>query len=289
MNTRIFLGVILLCGSYGICLADGDAPTRRMNSSESAAFSMLQSTIRDALPQSPANYLVTYTGFDNMEVPETISPEQMNRMSFKAQYTLDPKISEARQQAALMDLINGTPEQQAKRAAIAAREKELKQARKSTRDPAEKEKIRTELKKINEEDNALTDEIVANSQKSLSAGAGMQSNDPKEFSVRILVNQDVHVYDIAKPYLMQGVPLAFEQNDKCQDSRTYCITVLLGNFDKEKRISGSTRFNLHNASIGVPTKARGMALIVSGPTDKTKSTQDFLKKINVAKLKALLP
>lgn len=273
-------------------LADGDAPTRRMNSSESAAFSKLQSSIRDALPRSPANYLVTYTGFDNKEVPETIAPEQMNRMSFKALYRLDPKVTEARQQAALMGLINGTPEQQEKRAALAAREKELKQARKSTRDPAEKERIRAELKKVNAEDNALTDEIVAGSQKSLNsggAGAGMQSSDPKELSIRILVNQDVHMYDIAKPYQMQGASLAFEQNDKCQDSGTYCITVLLGNFEAEKRISGSTRYNLHNANLGVPTKARGMALIVSGPKDKPKSTQDFLKKINLAKLKAALP
>ncbi|NTX00002.1 MAG: hypothetical protein HGB35_08785, partial [Geobacteraceae bacterium] len=216
-----------------MALADGDGPTRSMNRTEAAAFDKLQGAIRDALPQSPANYLVTYTGFDKKEVFEATTPDRMERMAFKALYKLDPKAMEARQQNALMGLINGTPEQQAKRAALAAREKELKLARKNTRDPAEKERIRAELKKVNADDNALTDEIVASSQKSMrmgGAGAGMQSSDPKELSIRILVNQDVHVDDIAKPYQMHGAPLAFEQHDRCQDSGTYCITVLLGSF-----------------------------------------------------------
>lgn len=275
-----------------MALADGDGPTRSMNRSEAAAFDKLQGTIRDALPRSPANYLVTYTGFDKNEVFVATTPDRMESMAFKALYKLDPKVMEARQQTALVDLTKGTPEQQAKRAALAAREKELKQARKSTRNPAEKERIRAELKKVNAEDNALTEEIITGSQKSMSmggAGAGMQNSEPKELSIRLLVNQEVHVDDIAQPYRVQGVPLAFEQNDRCRDSGTYCITVLLGKFEGEKRISGSTRYNLQNADLGVPTKARGMALIVSGPKDKPKSTQDFLKKVNLAKLKALLP
>lgn len=274
-----------------VAMADGDGPTRMMNSSEAAAFNTLQSSIRAALPRTPANYSVAYTGFDNKEVPDAITSEQMNRMTFRATYTLNPKVKETMQQAALVDLIKGNPEQQARRAALAAKAEELKSARKSTRNREEKERIRTELKKINAEDNALSDEIAAG------AGSGMtgKMNDvdkslpARELSIRILVNQDVHVYDVAKPYQVKGSLPAFAQSEQCLDYGTYCITVLLGAFDKEKRISGSTRYNLRNARLGVPTKPRGMALVVAGPKDRPESVENFLKNINIPKLKALVP
>lgn len=199
MNRWTFpLFCILITSS--IALADGDGPTRSMNRPEAAAFDKLQGTIRDALPRSPANYLVTYTGFDKKEVFVATTPDRMESMAFKALYKLDPKVMEARQQSALMDLTKGTPEQQAKRAALATREKELKQARKSTRNPAEKERIRAELKKVNAEDNALTEEIITGSQKSMSmggAGAGMQ-NTGKRLGNRGVNDAGNSAYDATK-------------------------------------------------------------------------------------------
>lgn len=287
------LSILMLCCalSVSVALADGDGPTRNMNSSEAAAFNSLQNSIRAALPQPPSNYSVTYTGFDNREIFQAITPEQMHRMSFKVLYTLKPEVQASMQQAALMDTIKGTPAQQARREALAAKAEELKSARKSARSRDEKERIRAELKKINAEDNALTDEIAANAGSNMTGR--LQEMDKtlpaKELSVRVLVNQDVHVYDGAKPYQVDGSSLAFAQSEQCQDSGTYCITVLFGAFDKEKRISGSTRYNLRNTKLGVPTKPRGMALIVAGPRDRPESAQNLLKRINIPKLKALVP
>lgn len=281
---------ILLTASTA--LADGDLPTRRMSGSEAAAFRTLQSTIRSALPKTPADYNAAFSGFDLKEVPETMSSDKMAWMSFSAKYTLRPEVRESRMHNAQMALIQGSSDQQARRAALEARSRELKLSRKNTRDPAEKERIRAELKKINAEENALTDEIASGA----SAGwatrgpGGVDRNlPPKELSVRLLVNQDVHLQDIAKPYQVPGVPLAFAQKDKCQDAGSYCITALLGDFTREKKISGTTQYTLHNANLGVPTKPRGMALIVSGPQERPESVQNFLKQIDIAKLQALLP
>jgi len=293
---RWLVSVFCVLVTATLALADGDGPSRKMNSSEAAAFNALQGTIRAALPKTPANYTATFTGFDQNEIPEAIRPDQMRQMSFLAKYTLNKDFREAQQKSAWMDKAKGTPEQQARRAALTARGEELTKARNSTRDRGEKDKIREELKKVSAEGNALDEEIAAQYlawMRSGGAATASQNVDsalpPKELSIRIFVNQDVFVNDIATPYKIQGIPLAYEQNDMCQDHGTYCITVLLGSFDKEKRSSGSTRYNPRNANPGVPTKARGMVLVVSGPKDRPEASKDFLKKTDLAKLKALVP
>lgn len=213
-------------------------------------------------------------------------------MAFSANYVLKPEFREAKQQSAQLALIQGSADQQARRAALAARSEELKQARKSTRDPAEKERIRAELKRINAEENALTDEIAAGAVAAWSTKgpAGVDKNLPaKELTIRVLVNQEVHVQDIARPFRAGGAKLAFEQDDKCRDSGSYCITVLLGNFAREKKIGATTQYTPENANLGVPTRPRGMALIVSGPKEKPDSVRSFLKQIDIAKLQSLLP
>jgi hypothetical protein len=60
-------------------------------------------------------------------------------------------------------------------------------------------------------------------------------------------------------------------------------------FEKEKRVSAYTRYNLRNANLGVPTKPRGMAVVVAGPKEKPQSVHDFLGQIDLAKMKAGLP
>ena len=285
---------IVLAASFA--LADGDGPSRKMNRSEAAAFNALQGTIRASLPKTPANYTATFTGFDRKEVPEAIRPDEMHRMFFTATYTLSRDVRDTRQKSAWMDKSKGTPEQQAKRAALNAREEELTKARNSTRDRGEKDRIRAELKKVSAEGNALDEEIAAQYLAWMRSGGPATASQnvdsalpPKELSIRIFVNQDVYVNDIATPYKIQGIPLAYEQGDLCQDHGTSCITVLLGSFDKEKRGSGSTHYNPRNANLGVPTKARGMVLVVSGPKDRPEAAKDFLKKTDLAKLKALVP
>jgi hypothetical protein len=39
----------------------------------------------------------------------------------------------------------------------------------------------------------------------------------------------------------------------------------------------------------VPTKPRGIALVVAGPKDKPQSVRDFLAQVDLAKLRSLLP
>ena len=116
-----------------------------------------------------------------------------------------------------------------------------------------------------------------------------QSLPAKELSVRFFVNQQADLNDKAVPYKLAGFPLAFEQTEECRDYGTSCISVFLGAFDKEKRVSGYTRYNLRNANLGVPTKPRGLVVVAAGPKEKAQSVRDFLSQINLAKLKGLLP
>jgi len=286
---RYFLIVCSLVIAASLAWADGDAPTRPMNNSEAAAFKNVQSTIKAALSQPGDGIHVTYTGFDKKDIAEGTSPDRMSRMLFKAQYTLTSEKRESSMQSMQMDLVKGNADQQAKRAVLEARAEELKQARKRAKSPEEKERIRAELKKVNAEENALVNQIAAGA----TAGWGKASQavdkelPPKEMTVRVLVNQEVHIADSAKTYQVAGATQAFEQNDKCQEG-SYCITMLVGRFEPEKRISGSTRYNLRDSGGTAPTNARGLAVIVGGPKDKKGFMQQFVKQINAAKLQGLV-
>ncbi len=108
---------------------------------------------------------------------------------------------------------------------------------------------------------------------------------PPEVSVQVLVNQSVYLGDKAIPFPVDGATLAFEQGN-CGDSRKYCLTVLLGPFEKGRK--GSHRYELQNAGGGVSTKVRGMGVIFSGPKDKAPDVKALLKKTDLARLKALL-
>ena len=76
---------------------------------------------------------------------------------------------------------------------------------------------------------------------------------------------------------------------RVRDHGTSCISVFLGAFDKEKRVSGYTRYNLRNANLGVTTKPRGLVVVVAGPKEQAQGVRDFLSQVNLAKLKGLLP
>jgi len=281
------LSTVLFVAS--LAWADGDAPSRPMNSSEVASFNNVQGTIKSALPPPADGVAVSYSGFDRKDIAENASSARMSPLLFKALYTLTGEKRESSMQTMQMDLIKGNADQQAKRAALEARSEELRQARKRAKSPEEKERIRAELKKINAEENALVDQIAAGATAGWGKAAQSveKSLPPKEMSVRVLVNQEVHVSDSAKPYQVTGAAQAFEQNDKCQEG-SYCITMLVGKFEPEKRISGSTRYNLRDSGGTAPTKARGLALIVGGPKDKKGFVQQFVKQINMAKLQGLV-
>lgn len=279
----------------GDARADGDGPTRKMTAAEAAAFTALKTAFRGALPPAPAHYALAVTdpgGTAGFEVPQALAPDRAAAMRFAAVYTLSRDYEAGRQQAAFMDRASGTPEQQAKLAALDARDEELTRARNAAKG-AEKERIRAELKAVQNEANELRDQIMADYQAWVASGGAMQamqgagaSLPPKELTVRALVNQDVSLPDKAAPYKLAGYPLAFEQQEGCQDPGTFCVTVFLGTYEKEKRVSGYTRFNLRGAGAGVATKARGMALVVAGPQDKAQAVRDFLAKVDIAKLKA---
>jgi hypothetical protein len=293
--------------AFAICLllpaaaarADGDGPTRKMTAAEAADFNALTSAFQAALPKTPANYARALSfGGDpgGFQLPESIRADQMARMSFTARYTLSREVSDGQQSAAYMDRARGTPEQQARLSALDAKDEQLRQAREATRDRGEKDRIRAEQKAVQKEASQLREQIMADYQAWVAGGGAAaaaqnaeQSLPAKELTVRALVNQEVNLNDKGVPYRIQGFPLAFELSEGCQDYGTVCITVLLGAFEKEKRVSGYTRYNLRNANLGVPTRPRGMAVVVAGPKEKAQSVRDFLGQVDLAKLKALLP
>jgi hypothetical protein len=293
---HLTVAAVCFLGCASVALADGDTPMRKMNGPEATAFGKLQTSIKAALPRTLPNYTATFSGFDLTEVPEYLTPDKMASMQFKARYALNEGVSEAGQRGALEDLMKGTPEQQARRAALNDRSEQLKKARKSARSQGEKEQIRAELKKISAEESALDEQIMASFQENLSRGTASSAVQKiadaapaKELSVLVMVNKAVDIYDSALPYSLQGASLTFAQHEHCPDGASYCITTLIGSFDKSRPTEISTRYSPKNAKLGTPTKARGMAIVVVGTKDKPASAQEVLRKIDLAKLKALLP
>jgi hypothetical protein len=203
-----------------VALADGDGPTRKMTGAEAAAFNALRAGVRDSLPKNLSNYSVEFggSGSSEFEVPEAIKTNEMVRMAFTATYTLKREIQDQQLQATYMDRAKGTSEQQAKIAALEAKEAELKKARDKA-GGSQKDRIRAEIKAVQAEASRIQDQIMADYQAWVASGganAAMQNVDKalpaKEFTIQALVNQDVSITDKAAPYKLTGFPLAFEQS-----------------------------------------------------------------------------
>jgi hypothetical protein len=269
-----------------------------MTGPEAAAFNAVKTGFRDALPKSLENYTLELAGSGfggEFEVYQATKPDGMAPMKFTATYKLDSAVLEQGLQSPYLDRAKGTPEQQAKLADLEAREASLKKGRDKA-SGGEKERIRAEIKAVQAEASAIQDQIMADYQAwVMSRGANAAMVDsakalpPKELEVQALVNQDLSITDMAAPYPLAGYPLAFEQREGCQRPGDTCITVFIGSFDKEKRVSGYTRYNLRKAGLGVTTKPRGLALVVSGPKDKPESARNLLGRIDLARLKGLVP
>ena len=292
---RWIVGCALVLLTASPALADGDGPDQKMTAAETAAYESTRKTIREALPPNLADYSSAFSGFEGPALlPAGLPSDRMYRMSFAVKYALTAEASQRQAVAALMNLTQGTPAQQDKLAALRAKSEELKKARK-TRDRDEKERIRAELKALNEEENRIVAEIASANQARAAAGGGIPAMQEvaralraKELAIQLRINQDVRIPDRAKSYSIPGFPTAFAQDEGCPEFGSYCITVLLGPFEKGKRISGETEYALR-ASPGVPTKPRGMALVVSGPKDKPEAVRNLLPKVDLGKLKKLLP
>jgi len=282
-----------------VAFADGVGPQRKMTGAEAAAYSNVTSTLQRALPKAPSGYLFNFSrvsGLDEGMVQEGLKPTEMFRMAHTATYTLDTSDLGEQQRSASMDRARGTLEQQKRMAELNAKEAVLTQARDRSRDPAEKQKIRAELKAVRAEQSKLMAEIVAATQAWVASGGVEetvrsidQAQPPKEFSISVSINADVSLSDKSAPCTITGAPLAFDLSDGCQKPDSYCVTVLLGDFDKIKRVSGYTLYQPKDVVLGVPTKARTMALTISGPNDRAESVREFAGKIDFAGLMKLLP
>lgn len=294
--------LVCLCGFVALsstAFADGSGPTRKMTPVESAEYNRVRETILGALPKVPAGYDMQFA-FDSEDeeglLPEGIKPGQMCPARYTARYILKQDVIDQQALSMQLNRTKGTPEQQKRLAELDAKDAELTKARDATRDRAEKERIRAELKEVRAQGDKVRDEIVAGIQAWVAAGGGAQtaqdlnaSLPAKELTIRILVNQDAHLPDQTPPYGIEGVPLAFEQADSLAVLDTHCITLFLGPFEKVKKVSGYTGYNLPEASLGVPTKARGIVLVFSGPKDRPDAVRDFVRQTDLAKIKALLP
>jgi hypothetical protein len=268
-----------------------------MTPAEAAAYNQVRETLRGALPKAPAGYTLQFSGEDEDGLlPEGIRPGQMFRAQYTAKYVLNQSVVDQQQQSMLMGRAKGTPEQQARLAELDAKDAELTKARDQTRDRVEKDRIRAELKDVRAQGNKLREEIGAGIQAWVASGGAAQATQDldhslpaRELTIRILVNGDTHLPDQAARYKIEGIPLALEQAEGCADFDTYCITLFLGPFEKVKKVSGYTGYNLPEADLGVPTKARGLVLTFSGPKDRPDAVRDFVRQADLAKLKTLLP
>lgn len=280
-----------------IAVADDAGPTRNMNPAEKAAYGSVQKTIQSALSAPLPNYTASFSGFDERyQIFEGMKADQMFRMEFALKHTISPEFEQKQAVAGVVDRAKGTPQQQEKMAELNSRDAELKKARDRTRDRAEKDRIRAELKIVHEEENRLSAEINAQVQAWAASGGGVAAQQetvkdlpPRELNVRLRLNQDVRISDHARPYSLAGYQASFEQSEGCVDLGSYCITVLLGPFEKGKRISGSTQYTLRNTPLGVPTKPRGLMLVVSGPKEKPEKVKELLGKVDLKKLSSMLP
>lgn len=283
-----------------LALADGDGPSRKMTGPEAAAYGALKRAVQEALPQAPANYALAFSdgsGSGEVQLPGSIKPDQMARLQFSAVYTLSPDYRAERQRSLFTDRATGTPEQQARLAALDAKDEQLRAAREATRDRGEKDRIRAEQKAVQKEANALRDQVMEAYTAWVAAGGANvalqeseQSLPARELTVRVLVNQDVSVNEKAAPFTLAGAPLAFELADGCEKYGDVCISVLLGPFVRDKDKRGTHwLYQLRGASPGVPTKPRGMAVVVAGPKGKAQAVRDLLAQVDLAKLRGLLP
>lgn len=296
MKRSLLLTMMCLLLFASIAMADGEV-SRNMNPAEKAAYGIVQKTIREAVSAPLPNYTASFSGFDGRHlINEGIKSDQMFRMAFAVKHTISREFEQEQSVAAVMDRAKGTPRQQERMAELNSRDAELTKARDKTRDRAEKDRIRAELKTVHEEQTRLSAEIGAQIQAWAASGGGVTAQQetvkglpPKELNVRLRLNQDVNISDQAKPFQLAGYPISFEQNEGCDDFGAYCVTVLLGNFEKGKWVGGSTQYNLRNTALGVPTKPRGLMLVVSGPKEKPEKVQELLRKVDLKKLNAMLP
>ena len=296
---QVLLAVFCLLVSPGFALADGPGPARKMTDSEAAIFSTVRGTIHEALPKAPEGYALSLdyqSDYDAGMLPRDIKPNQMFQMAYMAKYTRDESASEEEMTSYFADRAKGTPEQQAKMAELNAKDAKLLEARRATKDLAEKDRIKAERKAVSTEVDKLLEEIVAGYQEWLgSGGASTAGQDIKkslparEIAVWLRLNQGVSLNDNAAPVVIEGGFPALEQTDECQTYDSYCITVFVGPFEKVKKISGYTLYQLPEVDLGVPTKVRGMALTFTGPKVKREIVREFVRGTNLTGLRSLLP
>ncbi|OHE16824.1 MAG: hypothetical protein A2X96_05780 [Syntrophobacterales bacterium GWC2_56_13] len=297
MKRCLMLAMICLLLPSALAFADGEGPTRDMNPGERSAYELVKKTVREATSAGLVNYTSSFSGFDDRnQIFERMKSDQMFQMTFAVNYTISSEFMQKQSVAAVMARTKGTPQQEARRAVLQAKHAELTKARNKTKDRGEKDRIRAELKTVNDEENRLTAEIAAQIQAWSTKGGGVPAMQeiasglpPQELNIRLQINQDVYVGNKAKPYQLAGYPMTFEQSEGSPDSGSYWVSVLLGPFEKGKKNDESTLYTLRNTPLGVPTKPRGLMLVVSGPKEKPEKVKELLEKVDLKKLNSLLP
>jgi hypothetical protein len=296
---RLMAALFCFLIPVGVALADGPGPQRKMTDKEASVFRSVRGTIQEALPKAPEGYDFTLryqSDYDEGMIPEGIKPGEMFQVAYLASYVRNESLSEEETTSYFLDRAKGTPEQQARMAELNAKDAELSTARKNAKDPAEKDRIRAERKAVSAETDKLLEEIVAGYQAWLTSGGTSPAAQEiktalpaKEITVWVRINQDVSLSDKAVSCAIDGGFPGLEQTDECRSVGSYCITVLVGPFEKVKKISGYTFYQLPKAGLDVPTKVLGMALTFTGPKDKPEIVRDFVRGTDLASLRSLLP
>lgn len=214
---RFLIGMsLIICFMSGDCLADGDCPSRPATKQEQIVYAAMHAAVKSAIPPAPQDWLMKdlsdAKSGDFMPDCPGGHKDSPHRYSFQYQYKYNSALRNQAAAAAAANAVKGSPEQQARMAALNKKYDQLKvernQSRKS-RDRAEADRIGDEIKKVSAERDRLDEEIaqaylakVRSGQmaKEMSAGIPQHSEAQITFFVnadRAWVPKNAEIVDVA--------------------------------------------------------------------------------------------
>ena len=270
---RFMMSIMLLALSASPVQADGDCPDRPAPQQERAAYQALSGAAKAAVPPAPADWVLTdeTPGKPGTTVPDCPGGPHDRPMTYALRFTyaFSAEASQRMDQGAVGAALKGTPEQQAKMVELdrkIAGLEEQKQAARKSRDAAEKERVRQELKTARKERNKITDEITnAYVQQSMSGqlAAEMNKNKPvvREAQLVIKVNEQ-YAWIPAKdqPVSIPGVPISYWFKSDTGGR----LVMLLGPWDNQT-------FKMNLAATPVKTRPQGMVIEITGDRQMAES------------------
>ena len=238
MRYLTMVSLVLLFPS-AVCFADGDCPSRPATPQERAAYTVMHTAAVAALPPAPQNWLRNdesdpKSGESMPDCPGG-AKDAPRRYLFQFQYKYDPAVREQGARAAMETALKGTPEQQARLAALDKKHDELIAARKEARRSGDRtavnrikdqlDAIRIEQDKVNEEIRNAYSERVKSGEMTKAMYAGVPARDKAK--VTIYINKDREWI----PQPVVSVSVAGAQHSYWRSNDGGSLVILLGAWD----------------------------------------------------------